>query len=130
VLAEIVRLDHTHHRPIAGDSADADAIKLVAREHQTLIWDRTRGAWREFFPAALQAFADLDEPDALELLARAPDPARAAALSRAQIAAALRRAGRRDVDAKATRLQEIFRADQLRQPAPVQAAYAAIVTAP
>jgi transposase len=134
VLAEIVRLDHAHHRPIAGDSADADAIKLVAREHQTLIWDRTRqllrlrGALREFFPAALQAFADLDEPDALELLARAPDPDRAAALSRAQIAAALRRAGRRDVDAKATRLQEIFRTEQLRQPPSVQAAYAAIVT--
>jgi transposase len=135
VLAEIVRLDHAHHRPIAGDSADAEAIKLVAREHQSLIWDRTRqllrlrSALREFFPAALEAFDDLDEPDALELLGRAPDPDRAAALSRTQIAAALRRANRRDIDAKAARLQEVFRAAQLRQPPPVQAAYAAIVTA-
>jgi hypothetical protein len=65
----------------------------------------------------------------LEPLALAPDPDRAADLSRAQIAAVLRRAGRRDVDAKAERLQENFHAAQLRQPPPVQTAYAAIVTA-
>jgi hypothetical protein len=33
---------------------------------------------REFFPAALQAFDDLTAGEALELLDRAPDPARAA----------------------------------------------------
>jgi len=98
VLAEIVRLDHAQHRPIAGDSTDVEAIKLVARTHQTLIWDRSRqllrlrSALREFFPAALAAFDDLAAPDTLELLGRAPDPDRAASLSRAQIAAALRRA--------------------------------------
>jgi transposase len=135
VLAEIVRLDVAHHRRVAGDSADAEAIKLIARGHQSLIWDRTRqllrlrSALREFFPAALAAFDDLDAPDALELLARAPDPDSAAALTRAQIAAALRRANRRDVDAKAARLQELLRGAQLRQPPPVQAAYAAIVKA-
>jgi hypothetical protein len=135
VLAEIVRLDHAHHRPVAGDSADAEAMKLVARTHQTLIWDRSRqllrlrSALREFFPAALHAYDDLTAPDALELLGRAPDPDRAARLSRSQIAAALRRAHRRDVDAKAAHLQQLLRAAQLRQPAMVQAAYAAIVTA-
>ncbi len=35
VLAEIVRLDGDHHRPVAGDSDLADAVKLVARAHQT-----------------------------------------------------------------------------------------------
>lgn len=66
LLAEIVRLDRHHHRPVAGDSEDAEAIKLVARTHQSLIWDRprrllrTRAALRDFFPAALEAFADLD----------------------------------------------------------------------
>jgi hypothetical protein len=29
--AEIVRVDREHHRPIAGDSPQAEAIKLVAR---------------------------------------------------------------------------------------------------
>ena len=47
----------------------------MARAHQTLIWDRTRHvlrlrqALREYFPAALVAFADWTPPDALELLA-------------------------------------------------------------
>jgi transposase len=78
VLAEIVRLDRAHHRPVAGDSDLAEAIKLVARSHQSLIWDRTRqvlrlrSTLREFFPAALDAFGDLDAPDTLEMLGRAP----------------------------------------------------------
>src|SRR5689334_24857887 len=42
VLAEIVRIDRAHHRPVAGDSELGEAIKLVARSHQSLIWDRTR----------------------------------------------------------------------------------------
>jgi transposase len=71
VLAEIVRVDRAHHRPLAGDSQEAEAIKLVARTHQSLIWERSRhvlrlrAALRDFFPAALEAFPDLDAPDAL-----------------------------------------------------------------
>ena len=42
VLAEIVRLDREHHRPVAGDSPNAEAVKLLARTHQSMIWDRTR----------------------------------------------------------------------------------------
>jgi transposase len=134
VLAEIVRLDRDHHRPIAGDSADAEAVKLLARTHQSMIWDRTRqvlrlrSALREFFPAALVAFDDLSAADTLELLGRAPDPDRAARLSRAQLAGALRRAKRRNPDAKAVQLQAVLRAPALRQPAAVQTAYAAVVT--
>jgi transposase len=80
LLAEIVRLDRAHHRPVAADSDRVEAIKLAARTHQTLIWERSRTVVRlrsalvEFFPAALEAFPDLDEPDALELLTAAPDP--------------------------------------------------------
>jgi transposase len=134
LLAEIVRLDRAHHRPVAGDSPLADAVKIVARAHQTLIWDRSRqvlrlrAALREFFPAALQAFTDLDAPDALELLGRAPDPDQAAALSRSKIAAALSRASRRDPAARAAQIQTVLREPQLRQSPPVQSAYAAIVS--
>jgi Transposase len=46
VLAEIVRLDRSHHRPVAGDSDGGEAMKLVARSHQTMIWDRTRHVLR------------------------------------------------------------------------------------
>jgi len=132
VLAEIVRLDRAHHRTIAGDSTDSQAMKLVARSHQTLIWDRTRhmarlrSALREFFPAALAAFEDLGAPDALSLLVQAPDPERAARLSKAKIGAALKLANRRDVAGRTEQIQAALRAPALRQPAAVQAAFAAI----
>jgi transposase len=63
----------------------------------------------------------------LELLGRAPDPDRAAKLSLAKITAALTQARRRDPHTRAVQIQAILRGEQLRQPAAVQAAYAAIV---
>ena len=116
-------LDRDQHRPLAGDSDLAEAIKIVARAHQSLIWDRQRhvlrlrSALREFFPAALQAFDDLAAAEAVELLGRAPSPTAAARLSRSKIAAACTRARRRDVDARAAQDQELLRAPALRQPA-------------
>ena len=133
VLAEIVRLDRAHHRPMAGDSPAAEGLKMVARVHQSAIWDRTRhllrlrSALREFFPAALDAFPELTASDALELLGRAPDPARAARLSRSKITAALTRARRRDPAAKAETIQAVLRAPALRLAPEIEAAYAAIV---
>jgi transposase len=135
MLADMVRTDSHQLRPIAGDSADAEAVKVVARMHKTLIWERTRAtqrlrhALREYFPAALEAFDDLDAGDTLELLAKAPDPAIAARLSLSQISAALKRARRRDIPAKAAAIQAALRAEQLGQPAVVAAAYAATVRA-
>jgi hypothetical protein len=133
VLAEIVRLDRDHHRPIAGDCDNGEAMKLVARSHQTMIWDRTRhvlrlrSALREYFPAALNAFDDLDAPDALAVLAAAPDPDHAARLSTARISTALRKANRRNIPVKALQVQTALRAPALRQPPAVQQAFAAIV---
>ena len=118
---------------MAGDSAEGEAIKLTARTHQSLIWDRTRhvlrlrSMLREYFPAALLAFEDLDAPDALELMGRAPDPDQAARLSLTVITAALKRARRRRVEERAQRLQRILRAPELRQPPALQNAYAAVV---
>ena len=123
MLAEIVRLDRAHHRPVAGDSELGEAIKLVARSHQSLIWDRTRhilrlrSVLREFFPAALEAFADLAAADILELLAIAPDPDRAARLPKSKITTALRRAHRRSAEDKATWIQSRVRDDR-HQPGP------------
>jgi transposase len=98
VLADMVRT-HAHElRPVAGDSPRAEAIKVMARTHKTLIWERTRHtqrlrhALRDYFPAALAAFDDLDAADTLELLAKAPTPAQAARLTIAQISADQRRA--------------------------------------
>jgi hypothetical protein len=134
-LADMVRTDAHQLRPVAGDSALAEGVKVLTRAHQNLIWDRhrqmlrLRAALREFFPAALEAFPDLTAPDALELLAAAPDPDRAARLSRSKIAAALRRARRRDLEAKAVEVQAALRSAQLTQPAELAGAYAATVRA-
>ena len=135
VLAEVVRLDRDHHRPVAGDSDLADAIKLVARAHQSAIWERTRHVLRmrstllEYFPAAVTAFEDLSAPDALHVLGRAADPDQAAKLTRAQLVAALRRARRQHVQDRAQALQAVLRAPALRQPLATQGAYAAVVAA-
>jgi transposase len=134
-LADMVRTDAHQLRPMAGDTGAAEGIKLVARAHQTMVWDRhrhvlrLRSALREYFPAALAAFDDLTAPDTLELLAAAPDPDRAARLSRSRIGGALKRSRRRDVEAKAGHIQTELRAAQLAQPAELVAAYAATVSA-
>ena len=80
MLTDMVRTDSHQLRAVAGDSAEAEAVKVVARAHKTLIWERTRQVQRlrhqlrEYFPAALAAFEDLDAPDALELLGKATRP--------------------------------------------------------
>jgi transposase len=135
MLADMVRVDSHQLRPVAGDTAEAEAVKVVTRMHKTLIWERTRAgqrlrhALREYFPAALEAFEDLDATDTLELLVKAPDPASAARLSTAQISAALKRARRRDIAVKTATIQAVLRGEYLGQPAVVTAAYAASVRA-
>jgi len=133
MLTDMVRTDSHQLRAVAGDSADAEGIKVLARTHKTLIWERTRQVQRlrhqlrEYFPAALAAFEDLDAGDTLELLAKAPDPARAARLTRAQVSAALKRARRRGIPDKATAILAALRGEQLGQPPAVTAAYAVTV---
>jgi transposase len=135
MLADMVRTDSHQLRPAAGDSPEAEGIKVLARTHKTLIWERTRAVQRlrhqlrEYFPAALEAFEDLDAPDALELLGKAAEPARAARLTRAQVSAALKRARRRNIPDKASAIMAALRSEQLSQPAALTAAYAATVRA-
>ncbi|MFP5073237.1 IS110 family transposase [Pseudonocardia nantongensis] len=134
-LADMVRTDRHQLRPVAGDSAQAEGLKVAARAHQNLIWDRhrqllrLRSALREYFPAALIAFDDLAAPDTLELLAAAPDPHAAAELSRSQIGEALHRARRRNVEARAERIQTVLAGQALTQPEALVAGYAATVRA-
>jgi transposase len=101
LLAEIVRLDRAHHRPVAGDSEVAEHIKVAARAHQTMIWSRVRqvnalrSLLREYYPAALVAFgADLASRDALAVLTAAPSPKQGRRLTQARIETLLRRGGR------------------------------------
>ena len=82
---------------------------------------------REYFPAALEAFDELAAPDALELLGKAPDPARAAKLTRAQVSAALKRARRHHIADKTSAILAALRGEQLAQAAAITTAYAVTV---
>jgi transposase len=136
VLAELARTDAHNHRPIAGDSDQAEAVKVLARAHQSLIWTRQRqvnqlrSTLREYYPAALEAFPELGSGDARAVLTVAPTPALGRRLSQSKIAAALRRGGRqRRIDGRAAEIQAALRADQLEAPDAVAEAMGASVRA-
>jgi transposase len=136
LLADLVRTDRHNHRLIAGDSPNAEAIKVLARGHQNLIWARNRhtnalrSALREYYPAALVAFDDLHDRDALAILGRAATPEQGARLSIKSIQAALRRAGRqRNIAWRAEAIQAALRTEALTAPAPVAAAFGATTRA-
>jgi hypothetical protein len=137
VLAEVVRLDRAHHRPVAGDSAVAEHVKVVARAHQSMVWSRQRqtntlrSMLREYYPAALAVFgADLAGRDALAVLALAPTPEQGARLTEHQVGAALRRAGRqRNISTRAADIVVGLRAAQLAARPGVIGAYAAAAQA-
>lgn len=134
VLADMVRTDAHQHRTVAADSDLAEAIKLVARSHQSAIWSRrrlanqVRSALREYYPAALEAFDDLAHTDAIAVLVVAPTPELGALLSRSKIASALKRGGRQlNIESRAEKIQTALRTEHLTQPATVAKAYGAIV---
>ncbi len=136
VLADLVRTDRHQHRPIAGDSELAEAIKVLARTHQNLIWTRQRqtnalrSTLREFYPSALVAFDDLAHRDTIAVLAKAPTPERGRALRVSQVEAALRAAGRqRNITARAEQIVAALRTEQLQARPLVAEAFGATVTA-
>ena len=136
LLADLVRTDRHNHRPIAGDTAEVEAIKVLTRAHQNLIWSRNRNtnalrsALREYYPGALEAFDSLADRDALAILGRAPTPTDAARLSMAKIRSALKAAGRqRNLDARALEIQTALRTEQLAAPPAVATAFGATTRA-
>lgn len=136
VLADLVRTDRHRHRPVASDSELAEAVKVLARAHQSMVWMRgqqanqLRSTLREFYPAALVAFEQLTSSDALAVLAIAPTPDQGRALSRSRIESALRRGGRqRYLAAKAESIQTALASEQLTQPPLIADAFGASVSA-
>jgi transposase len=137
VLADLVRTDRHNHRPVAGDSPLAEAVKVLARAHQSLIWSRQRHAnalrstLRDFYPGALSALgAQLAEPEALAVLALAPTPEHGRRLTRVAVRRALVGAGRRrNLQARVVAVHAALAAPQLLAPGPVEAAYREVVGA-
>ena len=132
MLADLVRTDRHDHRPIAGDTPQAEAIKIVARGHQQLIWERARhtnrlrSTLRDYYPAALEAFPSLAHHDALAVLAIAPSPIDAVSLTIPKIRTALHKAGRRrNLDRRASEIRDTLRAEQLYASDQVATAFAA-----
>jgi hypothetical protein len=58
MLADMVRTDSHQLRAVAGDSADAEGLKVLARTRKTMIWERARQVQRlrhqllGYYPAA------------------------------------------------------------------------------
>ena len=134
VLADLVRTDRHLHRPVAGDTPEAEATKLVARAHQRAIWSRRRlanqlrSSLREFYPAAIGAFAQVGDRDSVAVLGVAPTPPLGRRLSKAKIASALRRGGRKlNIERRTEEIYTALRSDQLAQPPVVEDAYGTIV---
>jgi len=126
VLANILRTDTAAHRPLPEDSELVQAIAVLARAQQDAVWDRTqagnklRSHLREYFPAFLTATQPLRDglcsPIARTILAAAPTPAQAAALTRAQLRSLIKKAGRkRSIETETERLHAALHAPQMHQ---------------
>ena len=126
VLANILRTDAHAHRQLPADTELAQAIAVLARAQQDAVWDRTQAGnkltshLRGYFPGYLNAVNHRREgifhPIARVLLAAAPTPQQAARLTRTQLRALVKKAGRKNtIDAEAERLHAALRAPQMRQ---------------
>ena len=134
MLADLVRTDRQNHRPVAGDSSLAEAVKLLARAHQSAIWTRQRhvnslrSSLKDYYPGALDTFGTLlFKPDPLSILSIAPTPTLGRALTKSKVERALTKGGRqRGIERRALEIIASLRADQMTQPEIVELAYGRI----
>jgi transposase len=134
LLANILRTDRAAHRLLPADTELAQVIRVLARAQQDAVWARQqignqiRDLLKDFYPAAIVAFAELPSgglarADARTILAAAPTPAQAATLTPARLRRLLAKAGRRrDLDRDVARLREVFTDTYLHQPPQVETA--------
>lgn len=128
LLADIVR--QNPHRRVSSalpeTSDEATAIAVLARAQATstnsarAVMLRLRAHLGLYFPAAVEAWSGRDRglrrPEARAVLALAPTPRQAAAVSKRQFLDALAAAGRtRLLDQEAARLRDLFAEPTLRQ---------------
>lgn len=88
VLAEFLRTDHGHLRPLAPNSAPAQELKLMTQDHQRLVQHQSRllnqlgVTLKEYYPRPLEVFGDLSTEVALDFLKQYPTPEALLKLSR------------------------------------------------
>jgi transposase len=133
VLAHILRTDRHLHRTLPQTSEQAQAIRVLARQHQEAIWavnqtvSRLRAVLLEFYPQAVTAFPKLKTRTALTVLASVTSPAKAAKLTKSRTLTLLRRAGRGNRQGLADQILADLKTPALGQPSAVEEAYAATV---
>ena len=135
LLADMVRTDGHLHRRVTGNTETASAVRVLARAHQTLIWERTRHTNRlrailkGFYPAAVATFSPLGGRDALAVLAAAPTPSQGRRLTVSGIRRILEKAGRqRNLEARAVEYQQGLKAEHLAVGPVIERAHGAIVS--
>jgi len=78
VLANILRTDRDRFQPILPDSELARELKVLTRDREKLIGDRTRlsnrltSTLKAYYPAALELFCDVVQPITLSFLSKYP----------------------------------------------------------
>ena len=80
VLADFLRTDHARLRALEPDTAPAQELKIVTRDHQRLMRQKSRllnqmvVTLKEYYPRPLEVFNDLETKIALDFLKVYPTP--------------------------------------------------------
>jgi transposase len=80
VLAEFLRTDHAHLRALEPNSAEAQELKMLTRDHQRLMRQKTRLlnqigiTLKEYYPRPLEVFENLETKIGLDFLKAYPTP--------------------------------------------------------
>jgi hypothetical protein len=88
VLADFLRTDHARLRALEPDSAPAQELKIVTRDHQRLMRQKNRllnqieVTLKEYYPRPLEVFNDLETKIALDFLKAYPTPQALSQLNR------------------------------------------------
>ena len=88
VLADFLRTDHARLRALEPDSAPAQELKIVTRDHQRLMRQKNRllnqieVTLKEYYPRPLEVFGDLETKIALDFLKAYPTPQALSKLNR------------------------------------------------
>jgi len=116
VLAQFLRTDHGHLRALKPNSDPAQELKLLTRDQQRLVRQKTRllnqltTTLKEYYPRPLEVFSDLESNIALDFLKQYPTPHDLSKLTRRQ----WNRFSKRDHHLGEQRAQELW--EKLNQP--------------
>ena len=90
VLSEFLRTDHGHLRALRPNSEQAQELKMLTRDYQRLVTQRTRllnqmvATLKEYYPRPLDLFTDISTEKALDFIKQYPTPEAVNELSRKQ----------------------------------------------